>query len=238
MRGSSAAPPASHMPHSFLAQDRVAVSSTASDPPSKANLSASTYRTIGRSTASSRSTSGLRWDMETGMTERYDRYAAFDPNVRSPLSDKVGLDLNGGYIFPNKGIDGRGLRSAQLGNIAPRIGIAYQIAPNTVIRTGYGIFYTMAPYGANNYGTAPFRASTPWLTSLDGVTPYNLLRNPYPDGVLVPEGDRQWIARSARTRRRSPCSGHVEDAVQPAMELHDLTTVRFFDGYRNRVCGQ
>ncbi|HYI92189.1 MAG TPA: TonB-dependent receptor [Bryobacteraceae bacterium] len=131
---------------------------------------------------------GLRWDMETGMTERYDRYAAFDPNVRSPLSDKVGLDLKGGYIFPNDGIDGRGLRSAQLGNFAPRVGIAYQVLPNTVIRTGYGIFYTMAPYGANNYGTAPFRASTPWLTSLDGVTPYNLLRNPYPEGVLVPEG--------------------------------------------------
>lgn len=131
---------------------------------------------------------GLRWDFETGMTERYDRYAAFDPDVRSPLSDRVGLDLRGGYIFPNGGIPGRGLRSAQLGNIAPRLGIAYQILPSTVIRTGYGIFYTMAPYGANNYGTAPFRASTPWLNSLDGVTPYHLLRDPYPNGILVPEG--------------------------------------------------
>lgn len=131
---------------------------------------------------------GLRWDFETGLTERYDRYAAFDPNVPSPLSSQTGLDLRGGYIFPNKGIDGRNLRSIQFGNVAPRVGIAYELRPGTVIRTGYGIFYTMAPYGANNYGTAPFRATTPWLTSLDGVTPYNLLRNPFPEGILQPEG--------------------------------------------------
>jgi hypothetical protein len=131
---------------------------------------------------------GLRWDFETGLTERYDRYAAFDPDVRSPLSDVTRLDLRGGYTFPGNGIDGRSLRSPEWANIAPRVGIAYEVLPGTVIRTGYGIFYTMAPYGANNYGTAPFRASTPWLATLDGVTPYNLLRNPYPEGILVPEG--------------------------------------------------
>lgn len=136
---------------------------------------------------------GLRWDFETGLTERYDRYAAFDPDVRNPLSDLTGLDLRGGYIFPNDGISGRNLRSAQLGNVAPRVGIAYEIVRGTVIRTGYGVFYTMAPYGANNYPTAPFRASTPWLNSLDGVTPYNLLRNPYPDGILQPEGSKNGL---------------------------------------------
>ena len=137
---------------------------------------------------------GLRWDFETGLTERYNRYAAFDPNIRNPLSDATGLDLRGGYVFPNTpegaaaGLAGRNLRSIQLGNIAPRVGIAYEFARGTVVRTGYGIFYTMAPYGANNYGTAPFRASTPWVASLDGITPYNLLRDPFPGGILQPEG--------------------------------------------------
>ena len=188
MLGSSAAAPASDMPHSFLAQDASGSVVNGIRPALESKSFGVYIQDDWKVNRKLTLNLGLRWDFETGMTERYDRYAAFDPNVRSPLSDKVGLDLKGGYIFPNKGIDGRGLRSAQLGNIAPRIGIAYQIAPNTVIRTGYGIFYTMAPYGANNYGTAPFRASTPWLTSLDGVTPYNLLRNPYPEGVLVPEG--------------------------------------------------
>ena len=46
---------------------------------------------------------GLRWDFETGVTERYDRFAVFDPQVRSPLSDRTGMNLQGGWLFPGKG---------------------------------------------------------------------------------------------------------------------------------------
>ena len=130
---------------------------------------------------------GIRWDFETGVTERYNRYAAFDPSAKNPLSGPTGLNLSGGWVFPTKQF-GRSLKAVELGKIAPRIGIAYQLRPGTVIRAGGGIFYTTAPYGANNYGTAPFRASTPWVTSIDGVTPTDLLRNPFPNGVLQPEG--------------------------------------------------
>lgn len=131
---------------------------------------------------------GLRWDFETGLTERYDRYAVFDPSVQSPLSQRTGLNLFGGWTFANQGDRGRRLKDIEWGKIAPRIGIAYQMRPGTVIRAGGGIFYTMATYGANNYGTAPFRASTPWVPTIDGVTPTDLLRNPFPNGVLQPEG--------------------------------------------------
>ena len=133
-------------------------------------------------------TLGLRWDFETGVTERYDRFAVFDPEVASPLGQQTGMNLRGGWLFPGKGLDGRSLKSIEWGKIAPRIGLAYQIRPGTVMRIGAGIFYTTAPYGANNYGTAPFRASTPWVPTVDGVTPTDLLRNPFPNGVLQPEG--------------------------------------------------
>ncbi|MBM3725800.1 MAG: hypothetical protein FJW40_10300 [Acidobacteria bacterium] len=131
---------------------------------------------------------GLRWDFETGLTERYDRYAVFDPSATHPLSGPTGLNLRGGWTFANKGNRGRTLKSIEWGKIAPRIGLAYQLRPGTVIRAGGGIFYTMATYGANNYGTAPFRAATPWVPTIDGVTPTDLLRNPFPNGVLQPEG--------------------------------------------------
>ncbi len=134
---------------------------------------------------------GVRWDFETGVTERYDRFGVFDPFVSSPLNEKVpGFNLRGGWTFPTAGLGRRSLKTPEWSKIAPRIGIAYQLRPSTVIRTGYGIFYTMAPYGANHYGTAPFSANTPWLSSLDGVTPYRYLSNPFPDGVLLPEGAR------------------------------------------------
>ncbi len=131
---------------------------------------------------------GLRWDFETGLTERFNRFAVFDPSVQSPLSQSTGLNLKGGWLFPGKGIDGRSLKPIEWGKIAPRVGIAYQLRPGTVMRMGGGIFYTTAPYGANNYGTPPFRASTPWVTTIDGVSPNDLLRNPFPNGVLQPEG--------------------------------------------------
>ncbi|MBL8175233.1 MAG: TonB-dependent receptor [Bryobacterales bacterium] len=134
---------------------------------------------------------GVRWDFETGVTERFNRFGVFDPFVSSPLNEKVrGYDLRGGWTFPDAGLGRRGLKTPEWNKIAPRIGLAYQMRQKTVIRTGYGVFYTMAPYGANHYGTAPFSASTPWLNSLDGVTPYRYLANPFPDGVLQPEGAR------------------------------------------------
>ena len=131
---------------------------------------------------------GLRWDFETGLTERYDRYAVFDTAAVNPLSQRTGLNLKGGWTFANKGDRGRTLKGIEWGKIAPRIGLAYQLRPNTVIRVGAGIFYTMATYGANHYPTAPFSAATPWVPSIDGVTPTDLLRNPFPNGVLQPEG--------------------------------------------------
>ncbi|MBM3787566.1 MAG: hypothetical protein FJW30_24690 [Acidobacteria bacterium] len=138
---------------------------------------------------------GLRWDFETGLTERYDRYSIFDPAAASPLAQRSGISsLRGGWTFPNKNGLPRTLRPIEFGKIAPRIGIAYQLRPGTVIRTGGGIFYTMAPYGANNYGTAPFRASTPWVPTIDGVNPTDLLRNPFPNGVLQPEGSVNGLA--------------------------------------------
>lgn len=148
---------------------------------------------------------GLRWDFETGLTERYDRYAIFDPAVASPLAQRSGIsNLSGGWTFPNQNGLPRTLKSIEWGKIAPRVGIAYQLRPGTVIRTGAGIFYTMATYGANNYGTAPFRAATPWVPTIDGVTPTDLLRNPFPNGVLQPEGSRNGLNAAAGQGVGSP----------------------------------
>ncbi len=136
---------------------------------------------------------GIRWDFESAVTERHDRFGVFDPNVVSPLAQRTGLDLKGGWLFSDKGLGRRTLKPIEWAKIAPRLGIAYQITPKTVLRAGAGIFYTAAPYGANNYGTAPFRASTPWVTTVDGVTPTDLLRNPFPNGVLQVEGSRNGL---------------------------------------------
>jgi hypothetical protein len=63
------------------------------------------------------------------------------------------------------------LWSTTAGNIAPRIGAAYQIAPGTVVRGGYGLFYDLGygdaggndsnfPYSRNRFTSGPFNPSS------------------------------------------------------------------------------
>ena len=70
----------------------------------------------------------------------------------------------------------------------PRLGFAYQLFPHTVIRSGYGLFWIPA---AMTEVTGDIRApawaiSTQAVASLDnGITPYNTLDNPFPQGILI-----------------------------------------------------
>ena len=149
---------------------------------------------------------GLRWDTETGATERHDRFSIFDPFVRSPLSDQVGMELKGGYLFYGKGWDSRANHKTEWKKFNPRIGFAYELNAKTAIRAGYGIFYSTPAYAAITPGPM-YNASTPFLPSLDGVNPYRFMGNPFPDGINFPEGSRNGLLAAI--------SSGVGDAVQP-----------------------
>jgi len=132
---------------------------------------------------------GLRWDVETAGTERYNRQTGMDLDVRNPMSDLVGLNLRGGYLYAGSTLGQRGIRNLYLGMWNPRFGFAYEFDSSTTIRAGYGIFYGLPPYQPTSYFTgAPFVNATPWVTSLDGITPHHLLRNPFPDRFALPQG--------------------------------------------------
>ncbi|MBI4905688.1 MAG: carboxypeptidase regulatory-like domain-containing protein [Acidobacteria bacterium] len=133
---------------------------------------------------------GLRWEIEGANTERYDQQTIMDPYAKNPLSDKTGLDLRGVYLFAGEGqsYGRRGVRAAEH-KLNPRIGLAYQLNQKTVIRTGYGIFYGVPKFAATDRWTgAPYASTTPWLSTLDGINPNNLLRNPFPQGYVLPVG--------------------------------------------------
>jgi hypothetical protein len=86
----------------------------------------------------------------------------------------------------------RGQWDRDLNNLAPRIGFAYQATSRMVIRGGGGVFF--APNfagtgtGPTPFGLSGFQATTDFVGTIDGFTPYRYLRNPYPDGVLQPPG--------------------------------------------------
>ncbi len=58
-------------------------------------------------------------------------------------TDGIGLSITNQY--------GKGLGNSQKNNFAPRIGIAYQVTPKLVVRSGFGIFYN----GFENRGFSP-----------------------------------------------------------------------------------
>lgn len=73
-------------------------------------------------------------------------------------------------------------------NIQPRIGFAWQVAPETVLRWGGGLYYQSPPQENTTYG---FQQTTPYTASLDGLHPsaglnatgpYSL-NQPFPSGV-------------------------------------------------------
>ena len=144
---------------------------------------------------------GLRYDLMLGITERYDQNnLGFDLNVsnpieaaaktayaRSPIPELPASNFNvrGGLFFATK--DNRRNVVADKTNWQPRIGLAYRVLPRTVIRTGYGIFYSgwWQPF-VNATG---FSAQTDMVTTLDGgLTPADTMSNPFPNGLVQPTG--------------------------------------------------
>ncbi|MBM3768311.1 MAG: hypothetical protein FJW32_23250, partial [Acidobacteria bacterium] len=131
---------------------------------------------------------GLRYDIDIPRTERFNRTNIFDPLVSNPAS-AVLPGLQGGLVFV--GVDGRPREQfvADKNNIAPRFGLSWQALPKTVLRLGYAHVYGPSQQAAaGTIGTMGFRVDNTWVASLDGITPNDLLRNPYPRGVAQVTG--------------------------------------------------
>lgn len=151
---------------------------------------------------------GLRYELETGFTERYNRQAWFDPSLPTPLAQQTGLPLTGGVAFSGVGGQPRNLWKADVNNFSPRVGLAYQITPKTVLRSGFGIFFlptSQRGYGAGNPG---FQVSTPFVSTIDGVTPVGTISNPFPTGTIPLAGS----ANGALTLAGAGVSGLYYDS--------------------------
>jgi hypothetical protein len=133
---------------------------------------------------------GLRYDLETPYTERYNR-VTYGFDFAAPLPAKVpGLDLRGGAVFA--GVNGAPRREGNLdsNNFAPRFGFAWGVAPKTVVRGGYGLFYSSQIENSSFLGqVSAFDSITPYVGTIDsGATPFTTLANPFPAGFNVPPG--------------------------------------------------
>src|SRR5258708_450651 len=140
---------------------------------------------------------GLRWEVETGPTERFNRIATIDPNIASPLAQQVGLPLRGGLVFRGVNNASRGRYETDANNIGPRIGLAYSLTPKTVLRSGLGVFYSPGLVRLFTGGNPGFQVTTPFVATLDGITPVGNLANPFPNGLQPLAGSSKGAATLA-----------------------------------------
>src|SRR2546422_3727390 len=150
---------------------------------------------------------GVRYNLETPRTERYDRMNYFDPNARSPLAARVPqfADLRGGLVFV--GVDGnsRWQYRTDRNNISPRIGGAFEVDDKTVVHAGYAHAYGPSYQQANGtVGPFGFRTENLWVATLDGITPFRLLRDPYPDGFRPSPGAAEGLLTGVGSTLQAP----------------------------------
>lgn len=133
---------------------------------------------------------GLRWEVQTPMTDRYNRLATFNYNAVNPISSAVGQSYTGELVFATSG--NRGQYNADYKHFAPRIGFAYQLMPKLVMRGGYGIFYP------NQFINSPniigYNSTTPYVASLNGgISPCAgcTLSSAFPSGPVPIVGNSQ-----------------------------------------------
>lgn len=137
---------------------------------------------------------GLRYDLDMPRTERYNRMSYVDPNIPTGITAPGFPNLQGALRFVDN--NNRSPYDADYNGLGPRIGLAYRVLNKTVIRGGFGIFYSLSKGGAAGSGAGGFQgfdAVTNLNTSLPGSpeVPFGFLRDPWPSGVRHPIGSSQ-----------------------------------------------
>ncbi|MFB3923951.1 MAG: TonB-dependent receptor domain-containing protein [Terriglobia bacterium] len=142
---------------------------------------------------------GLRWQLPLPKREAFNRQSGFDPTLANPAADGFLGALS--FLGNCSGcINRTSFQDWYFKEFGPRLGIAYQISKNLVLRGGYGISY--GPPILNNFGSQNiygFNSSVPthhapgaagtvdpviYLSPLVGATPGSPA-NPNP-GIGLP----------------------------------------------------
>jgi hypothetical protein len=193
---------------------------------------------------------GLRYEIEPGQTERYNRIVRdFDLTTPSPIdaaaraayraayNDSPGdfpltpdqFRVLGGLIYADE--NNRAAWIADKRNFQPRIGAAYRLNEKTVLRAGFGIF------------TAPFMIEPPYQVGFSGTTqfvPTNdngrnfiaSLDNPFPNGLQASPGASFGLLSNAGLE------AGADDSPIITPNRRNAKFARFILGFQRELPGQ
>src|SRR4051794_12733548 len=112
-----------------------------------------------------------------------------------------------------------------------RLGLDLPLQPIRTLRyeAGFGIFFAPTTGGGFNGNAVPisgFQASMRWVSTLDGVTPVNVLSNPFPNGFVYPTGSALGLA----TLLEQGVVGMDRNRVNPYTEQWNFDVQRALPG--------
>jgi hypothetical protein len=140
---------------------------------------------------------GVRYDYQGAPSDRFNRAPTFDFNAANPLQAELAkasggtapFPVRGQLVYPTSGY--HGVYDRVWSNIAPRVSGTYRITSKLVARAGFGMFYlpSISPGDYEGLSLTGYSQTTPYVGTVDGITPMNLLSNPFPNGILLPVGN-------------------------------------------------
>jgi hypothetical protein len=132
---------------------------------------------------------GLRWDYYSPSSEKYDRFSFFDPEGANPgAGGRPGRLAFAGDSYGPASYGARYPETEWYDGMAPRLGAVYSFNDKTVIRTGWGIFYTQAFYPGWGGGISldGFSNTPGFSSTLGGIQPAFFLEQGFPQNFNAP----------------------------------------------------
>lgn len=128
---------------------------------------------------------GIRWDRFSATTYDDGLMLNWDPatgNVVVPQD--VQSKISPLYPKNISIVTGNVVSEPDLQNLVPRIGVAYRLCDNTVIRGGYGIFNEFHGRLSRVQGGGPFEISETYFNAIQNGQPLFQMPNPFPTSTV------------------------------------------------------
>ncbi len=148
---------------------------------------------------------GLRYEFEQPLHERFNRSVlGFDSTYVQPFSATAAanyqakdaasllqipaISATGGLNFAGLNGNNGNLYNTPKNGFLPRIGLAWQLNPHTVMRVGVGMFQGFLGVRRGAVNQSGFSQTTNMVPTIDNINFTSTLSNPYPNGIAAPVG--------------------------------------------------
>ncbi|MGA7521308.1 MAG: TonB-dependent receptor [Acidobacteriaceae bacterium] len=176
---------------------------------------------------------GLRYDLQTPMSERDNRMSNFVLDSSSPQYGTLVQAKNGSTVD-------RTFSNLDTTDFAPRVGISYQATPKTVVRGGFGIFYgglgfqAIAQAGSAN---PPYFFSVPVVSATNAATSSLVLQKGFPSGFLNPASVVNPSLYSQARNYPMPAEDEWNVAVEHELPFNSALTVTYVGNSTSHIMG-